>query len=107
MVGTSDLSAIDPAGVPSAVRPLLKIMSSASCIVVLIVLNRNIHPMIAPADIIVEFVLMVMSDVPLMLLEADRVTLPPTVSLVLTIRFPVYPVVTSDRIVAVAIVIVH
>jgi hypothetical protein len=63
--------------------------------------------MIAPADIIVEFVLMVMSDVPLMLLEADRVTLPPTVSLVLTIRFPVYPVVTSDRIVAVANVIVH
>ncbi len=65
------------------------------------------QPMVAPADIIVEFVLMVMSDVPEMLLEADKVMLPPTVSLVLTTRLPVYPVVTSDRIVAVATVIVH
>jgi adenylosuccinate synthase len=63
--------------------------------------------MVAPADIIVEFVLMVMSDVTEMLLEADKVMLPPTVSLVLTTRLPVYPVVTSDRIVAVATVIVH
>ena len=63
--------------------------------------------MVAPADIIVEFVLMVMSDVPEMLLEADKIMLPPTVSLVLTIKFPAYPVVTSDKIVAVATVIVH
>ena len=63
--------------------------------------------MVAPADIIVELVLIVMSEVPVMSLDADRVTLPPTVSLVLTTRLPVYPVVTSDRIVAVANVIVH
>jgi len=63
--------------------------------------------MVAPADIIVELVLIVMSDVPLMLLEADKVTLPPTVSLVLTIKFPVYPVVTSERRVFVATPTVH
>jgi len=50
---------------------------------------------------------MVMSEVPLMLLEADKVTLPPTVSLVLTIRFPVYPVVTKERSVFVAAPTVH
>jgi hypothetical protein len=75
--------------------------------VVLIVLKRRIQPMVAPADIIVELVLIVMSDVPLMLLEADKVTLPPTVSLVLTIKFPVYPVVTSERRVFVATPTVH
>jgi hypothetical protein len=107
VAGTFDLRTIEPAGVPSAVRPLLKIMSSASCIVVLIVLNRNIHPMIAPADIIVEFVLMVMSDVPEMLLDADKITLPPTVSLALTIRFPVYPVVINEISVFVAAPTVH
>ena len=89
MAGTFDLSAIDPAGVPSAVRPLLKIMSSASCIVVLIVLNRNIHPIIAPADVIRELVLIVMSELPDMLLDAERITFPPTVKLAFTIKFPV------------------
>lgn len=87
-MGTSDLSAIEPAGVPSAVSPLLKIMSSASCIVVLIVLNRNIHPIIAPADVISEFVLIVMSELPDMLLDAERIMLPATVSLALTIKLP-------------------
>ena len=63
--------------------------------------------MVAPADIIVELVLIVMSEVPLMLLEADKVTLPPTVSLALTIKFPVYPVVTKERRVFVAAPTVH
>jgi len=87
--GTFDLRMIDPAGVPSAVSPLLKIMSSASCMVVLIVLNRNIHPIIAPADAISELVLIVMSELPDMLLDAERITLPPTVNLAFTIKFPV------------------
>jgi hypothetical protein len=47
------------------------------------------HPIIAPADVISEFVLIVMSELPDMLLDAERIMLPATVSLAFTIKLPV------------------
>ena len=105
--GTFDLNVINPAGVPNTVKPLLKDILSASCIVVFIVENLRIHPITAPAEVIVEFVLIVISDVPDILLVLDKVILPPTVSLAFTIRLPVYPVVVKDSTVTVAAPTVH
>ena len=86
--GEDDLKVIDPRGVPTTVSPLLSMAASASCIVVPTTLNLRVHPIVAPADVSIELVLIVISEVPDILLVLDKVILPPTVSLALLLSYP-------------------
>jgi hypothetical protein len=55
--------------------------------------NLSVQPIVAPAEVIKELAVTLMAEVPDILLDADRITFPATLSKALTIRFPVYPVV--------------
>jgi len=105
--GEEDTKFIKPAGVPKTVNAELSVSVPASCIVVFIVENLRPHPIVDPPGFRTEFVLIVISDVPDILLVLDNVTLPPTVSRAFTIRLPVYPVVVNDSTVTVAAPTVH